>query len=314
MRNETLARLKEMKVGVLLGGLSSEREVSLKTGQAVAGAFRRMGVECVEIDASRDLARRLSEEKPGLAFIALHGKYGEDGCVQGLLELMEIAYTGSGVAASAIAMSKRLTKVFAAAEGIPTPPYKVIRKNDPAEGARVDMSPPVVVKPANGGSSVNVSICHEAGGIAGAVELALAEDTEAMVEAFIAGPLLTVGVVVGRALPAIEIETIEGFYDYRSKYTPGNTVYHLPARVSPAAQEDAAQMALAVHRALGCRGQTRSDFIVDSGGKVWFIELNTIPGMTQTSLLPKAAAHVGISFDELVLDICAEALDEERKA
>lgn len=310
-----MARLKDMKVGVLLGGLSNEREVSLNTGRAVIDSLKRMGVECVEIDAGRDLAQRLVEEKIGLAFIALHGRYGEDGCVQGLLELMQIPYTGSGVAASAIAMSKRLSKVFAEAVGIPTPPYMVVRKKESgADGVTDHMNPPVVVKPANGGSSVNVSICREAGEVAPAIKQALAEDTEAMVEEFVAGPLLTVGVVGERALPAIEIETIEGFYDYKSKYTPGNTVYHLPARLSQAAQDEAARMALAAHRALGCRGQTRSDFIVEPGGKVWFIELNTIPGMTQTSLLPKAAAHDGISFDELVLDICGESLAEESRS
>ncbi|MDH5509934.1 MAG: D-alanine--D-alanine ligase [Nitrospinota bacterium] len=307
-----MERLKEMKVGVLLGGLSNEREVSLNTGRAVIDSLKRMGVDCLEIDAGRDLAQRLVEEKIDLAFIALHGRYGEDGCVQGLLELMGIPYTGSTVAASAMAMSKRLSKVFAEAVGIPTPPYMVVRrKESKTDSVGAQMKPPVVVKPANGGSSVNVSICREAAEIAPAIERALTEDTEAMVEEFVAGPLLTVGVVGDLALPAIEIETIEGFYDYKSKYTPGNTVYHLPARLPQTTLVEAAQMALRAHRALGCRGQTRSDFIVGPGGKVWFIELNTIPGMTQTSLLPKAAAHAGISFDELVLDICGESLAED---
>lgn len=312
MRSETLARLKGMKVGVLMGGLSNEREVSLNTGRAVAQSLERMGVECVEIDAGRDLPQRLLEEKIGLAFIALHGRYGEDGCVQGLLELMNIPYTGSGVAASAIAMSKRLTKVFAVLAGVDTPPCQVVGRKEFTEGkVAIEMQAPVVVKPANGGSSVNVTICAEDGQIAPAIELALKEDTEAMVEKFIEGPLLTVGVVGIRALPAIEIETIEGFYDYKSKYTPGNTVYHLPARVDLAVEEKAARQALLIHNAIGCRGQSRSDFILDASGQVWFIELNTIPGMTRTSLLPKAAASAGISFDQLTLDICGEALAVE---
>ena len=312
MSERILEKLKKMKVGVLLGGLSSEREVSLNTGQAVIDAFNRMGVECVGIDAGRDLAERVTREKIGLAFIALHGRYGEDGCVQGLLEMMDVPYTGSGVAASAIAMSKKLTKIFAQAIGVPTPPYVVVEKKKFNAGLAMPQTPPppVVVKPANGGSSVNVSIVQNAKDLGPAVEMALTGDTEAMVEKFVEGQLVTVGVVGQQVLPAIEIETLKGFYDYQSKYTPGNTVYHLPARVSAAVTEQTARMALAVHEALGCRGQTRSDFIVDASGQAWFIEINTIPGMTRTSLLPKAAGHAGIGFDELTLAICGQTLEE----
>ena len=309
MTIDIMKSLKQTRVGVLMGGLSNEREISLATGEAVAASLVRQGVDCVKIDAKRDLAKRLLEEKVGLAFIALHGRYGEDGCVQGLLELMDIPYTGSRVAASAIAMSKRLTKIYASAADMPTPPWIIVSKRvfDPSS-ARAPMAPPAVVKPANGGSSVNVTIVMDEREMIPAISRALMEDDEAIVERYIDGKQLTVGVLAGQALPAIEIEPIQGFYDYANKYTPGNTIYHLPARVDDDTAALAGEMALKMHRELGCRGQTRSDFILDDSGRLWFIEINTIPGMTRTSLLPKAADHAGISFDELVFRIIAATL------
>jgi D-alanine-D-alanine ligase len=308
MRNETLNRLKGIRVGVLLGGMSNEREVSLRTGAAVLDSLKRMGVDAVGIDAGRDLAEHILREKIGLAFIALHGRYGEDGCVQGLLEVMGIPYTGSGVAASSIAMSKKLTKSFCFAAGAPTAPYRIVTKRQ-FESAMVSapMKAPCVVKPVSGGSSLNVSICMRDSEVVPAIEAALSGDPEAMVEMFIPGKLITAGVVGGRALPAIEIETRSGFYDYANKYTPGNTVYHLPARLDAKILAVVEETALKIHNAIGARGQTRSELIVDDGGTAWFLEINTIPGMTETSLLPKAAAHAGMMFGDLVLEICGQA-------
>jgi D-alanine-D-alanine ligase len=300
-------------IGVLYGGLSSEREVSLITGAAVHAALKRLGYEAVSIDAGEDVVWQLREAQVDIAFIALHGRYGEDGCVQGALENAGIRYTGSGVMASAMAMDKGMTKIIAEHYGVATPAWTTISAAQyQQEGLPEAFAHgPVVIKPTAGGSSIGVSICMSDMQIAPAMELAFGESPTALVEQYVEGKLVTVGVIGDITLPTVEIETLDRFYDYQSKYTPGNSVYHVPARISSKAADAAKQIVKKVHDALGCRGATRSEVIVDEADNCWFIELNTIPGMTEMSLLPKAASAIGLSFDDLVLTVLAETFKPE---
>ncbi|MBI4828113.1 MAG: ATP-grasp domain-containing protein [Nitrospinae bacterium] len=263
-----MEKLKIMKVAVLMGGMSSESEVSLKSGAAALAALGRLGIEAVGIDAGRDVVERMRACGAGLAFIALHGRYGEDGCVQGA--------------------------PLRAGEDV----------------ARLTLGAPCVVKPANGGSSIGVTICMTQDEIAPAVRKAFEYDGEVIVERFIEGSLITVGIIGARVLPPIEIETTGGFYDFAHKYTAGRTRYHCPARLDAKIAAQAQAMTMAMSRALGCRGMSRSELIVDRAGKPWFIELNTIPGMTELSLLPMGARQAGMSFDEMTLAILREAVGD----
>lgn len=298
------------RIGVLMGGISAERDVSLKTGAAVLASLKRMGIDAVGIDAGRDLCERVKEERIDIAFIALHGRYGEDGCVQGALELMGVPYTGSGVEASAVAMDKAMTKTIMNAIGVTTPPWRMFsKKTFKGAPSLTDIKAPVVVKPSASGSSIGVAICSSDEEILPALEKAFEEDTSVMVEEFVEGTLVTLGILGDRVLPPIEIETVSGFYDYEHKYTPGRTNYHLPARLDSQVLDRASEITMRAHNALGCEGVSRSELIVDDEGELWFLELNTLPGMTETSLLPKAAQAVGLSFDDLTLAILEAALD-----
>ncbi|MDP6770746.1 MAG: D-alanine--D-alanine ligase [Anaerolineales bacterium] len=302
----------KLKVAVLMGGMSSEREISLLTGQAVLDALKRIGVDAVPVEADRDAVEKVKQAEVDIVFIALHGRYGEDGCVQGALELAGIPYTGSGVAASAIAMGKVLTKDICRAHSVPTPDYHLFSSNiSEEELINIGVNMPIVVKPANGGSSIGITICEKQEQVFPAIIKAFEFDTEVLLEQFIRGPLITIGIVADTVLPAIEIEPKLGFYDYDNKYTAGATDYHIPAKVSRKIEQEAIEMTLTVHRALGCKGMSRSEVIVDGSDKCWFIEINTIPGMTETSLLPKAALQKGISFDGLVKMILQEALERD---
>jgi D-alanine-D-alanine ligase len=294
--------LKRKRVGVLLGGLSSEREVSLRTGAAVSKALRGLGYEVVEIDVGKDLPARLVAEKVDVAFIALHGRYGEDGCVQGLLECMFIPYTGSGVMASSLGMDKVFAKQVFVAHGIPTPPYRAFTT---AAEARVaaDSLPfgfPVVVKPSREGSSVGVHICKTREEYLAAVEDASKLAGSILVEQYIKGREVQGGVLDDEALGVIEVVAAREFYDYQAKYQSGGTTQYLfPAPLPPDQYERVNQVCLAAHRALGCSGGSRSDVILTPSGEVFLLEINTLPGMTEASLLPKIAAGRGIDFPGL---------------
>ncbi|HSP81678.1 MAG TPA: D-alanine--D-alanine ligase [Myxococcaceae bacterium] len=294
--------LKQKRVGVLLGGLSAEREVSLNTGAAVARALRGLGYDVVEVDVGKDVAARLVAEKVDVAFIALHGRYGEDGCIQGLLESMFIPYTGSGVLASAVGMDKVLAKQIFVAHGIPTPAYRVFRTAEEARAA-VDALPfpfPVVLKPSREGSSVGVHICKTR-----EAYLAAIEDTSKfagliLVEQFVKGREVQGGVLDDEALGVIEVVPEREFYDYTAKYRAGSgTRYLFPAPLPADQYERVNQVSLEAHRSLGCSGGTRSDVIISESGEVYLLEINTLPGMTETSLLPKIAAGRGIDFPSL---------------
>lgn len=287
------------RVAVLMGGRSAEREVSLRTGAAVAEALRRLGHEAVEIDARDDLVTRLAEASPEVAFLALHGRWGEDGTVQGLLEVLGIPYTGSGVLSSALAMDKGLTKVVFRAKGIATPDFQVLTPRETAAAVRLEV--PLVVKPLREGSTIGIAVARSADEVAGAVEAARAHADEVLVEAFVTGREVTLGVLDGYPLPLVEVIAEGGFYDYQAKYhSQGATQYLCPAPVPGPWSVEATRVGCAAYQALGCAGAARVDILFDDQGSPWVLEVNTIPGMTPTSLLPKAAQAAGISFEQLV--------------
>jgi D-alanine-D-alanine ligase len=294
--------MKEKKIGVLMGGLSSEREISLKTGQAVTRALLEMGYKALPIHAGRDLAQKVAEAGIEVAFVALHGKYGEDGCVQGLLEILGIPYTGSGVLASAVAMNKIKSKELFRLQNLPTPAYYVVRKEDLAEIAdrHGGFGFPVVVKPSCEGSSVGVALVRREADLKPALLSALAYDRDVLVERYIPGMEVSVAVLDGKALGAVEIVSSRSFYDYAAKYEPGYTEYHVPPRVSATRYSNLLTLAEKAHQALDCNGVTRIDLRVSDRGNEYLLEVNTLPGMTATSLVPKIAAAAGVSFEALV--------------
>lgn len=295
-------QLKTMRVAVLMGGLSVERDVSLRSGAACAKALRSLGYAVVEIDVQKDLPERLRAEKVEVAFIALHGRYGEDGCVQGLLESMFIPYTGSGVLASAVGMEKIFAKQIFIGHGIPTPLYAIYRSAKEALAA-IDALPfpfPVVVKPSREGSSVGVHICKTREEFRVAVEDAGQYAGALLVEQFVKGREVQGAVLDDESLGAIEIVPAREFYDYEAKYKAGSgTKYLFPAPLPPDQYARVNEICLAAHKALGCTGASRSDVIVTGAGEVFILEVNTLPGMTETSLLPKIAAGRGIDFPAL---------------
>ena len=294
-------------VAVLMGGLSAEREISLKTGNAVLEALKRLGYPAFSIDVGRDLAARLTWQGAKQAFIALHGRYGEDGKVQGMLEMMNIPYTGSGVLASSMAMDKVVTKKLLIFHGLPTPAFTELRRAD-AEKPSFAGCPsfPVVVKPAREGSTIGISRADNDDQLRQGLAAAFEYDDLVLVEEFIEGREVTVGVLDGTALPIVEVVPEAGFYDYAAKYTSGRTKYLLPAPLSESLTRRIQQTAVEVFRILDCSGAARVDFMV-RGEEFFCLEVNTIPGMTETSLLPKAAGAAGLSFDDLVERILAGA-------
>ncbi|APG25365.1 MULTISPECIES: D-alanine--D-alanine ligase [Syntrophotalea] len=289
--------LKQKQIAVLMGGLSAERDVSLRTGRAIGQALQRCGYQIVEIDAGRDLPAQLERAGAEVVFIALHGRFGEDGTVQGLLELCGIPYTGSGVLASSLAMDKVATKKMLCYHGIVTPAFAELRQGDVIADNLPDY--PLVVKPAREGSTIGISIANDRRALEEGLAEAFRHDDLVLVEQFIAGAEVTVGVLDGQPLPVIQVVPKGGFYDYQSKYTPGETEYLLPAPLPEATYLALQEAAVRVFRAVGCQGAARVDFMV-TDTDFYCLEVNTIPGMTETSLLPKAAQAAGLSFDELV--------------
>lgn len=304
------------KVGVLMGGMSSEREVSLRTGEAIVAALVDRGHHAVPVYVDRDLDLVLRQERIDVAFVALHGRLGEDGCVQGLLETMGIPYTGSSVLASALAMDKVKAKELFRLHNLPTPAYHVLGSADEADvlAAHADFGFPCVVKPVREGSSVGVAIVHDAADFAAACERAFCFDDEVLVERFIAGQEVSVAVLGDRALGAVEIAPLAGFYDYANKYTRGATEYHVPPRMSPERYRGVIAQAVRAARVLGCTGASRVDMIVSDSGNEFILEVNTVPGLTPTSLLPKIAHAAGIEFGELCeIMLAGAALASQRR-
>ena len=297
-------RWKNKRIGVLMGGISHEREISLKTGAAILQALQEGGYHAVGIEVSSDIVKRLLHESIDVAFIALHGRWGEDGTVQGLLELLRIPYTGSGVLASALAMDKIKAKEIFLFHSIPTPEFITPQEGELEEPP---FPPPWVVKPASEGSTIGIGIVMDRKGLEEAVRNARGYDQQVLVEQFIEGKELTVGILEGEPLPVIEIAPRGGFYDYEAKYSPGMTEYIVPAPISEEKQQEAQGLSLKAYHTLDCEGCARVDLRLSEHGEVFVIEVNTVPGMTETSLVPKAAAHVGISFPHLVEVILEEA-------
>jgi D-alanine-D-alanine ligase len=292
--------MKNKRIGVLMGGLSAEREVSLKSGAAVHKALIGKGYDAVAIDVGRDLARQLTEERIEAAFICLHGRYGEDGAVQGLLELMGIPYTGSGVLASALAMDKIFAKKVFAASGMTITPYVVVSRGETVAADALSFQFPVVVKPSREGSSVGVSIVKKGEDLQTAMDGAFRYDREILIEQYIKGREIQVGILDGKAIGAIEIVPKNEFYDFEAKYTDGMAVHILPAPLPPDQYAKLLRAGEDAHRCLGCSGYSRVDFIVTAEGDAYVLEVNTLPGMTALSLLPEIAQGAGIGFADLV--------------
>jgi D-alanine-D-alanine ligase len=291
-------------VAVLMGGWSAEREVSLRSGAACADALTRLGYQVTRIDVGRDVAAVLTSVMPDAAFNVLHGRPGEDGTLQGILEILAIPYSHSGVMASAVAMQKDAAKVLLRAAEVPVPEGLVVPRREVAKGHVLE--PPYVIKPIAEGSSVGVFIVN-ADHAHPPQELTRddwAYGEQLIVEKYIPGKELTCAVKGDEALGVIEIVPVVRFYDYEAKYAPGASKHLLPAPISPFVYQQVRRLALAAHRALGCRGVSRADFRYDDRiegtGGIFCLEVNTQPGMTETSLVPELAAHAGITFDELV--------------
>lgn len=301
--------MKDKRIGVLLGGLGSEREISLKSGEAVAKVLTERGYDVQRVYVDRDLDRVLRQNPIDVAFIALHGPYGEDGCVQGMLELMGIPYTGSGVLASALAMDKLKSKELFRLYNVPTPPYYVIEADRLGELEEVHGSFgfPVFVKPRRAGSSVGAGRANDLAELRARCEDAAQFDGSILVERFVAGREVTVGLLDGQALGALEIAPKGSFYDYRSKYQVGQSEHYFPARLSPTRYKGVLKIAERAAACLGVTGAARVDLLVTDGENEYVLEVNTLPGMTPTSLLPKIAAGAGYDFGDLCEAILARA-------
>lgn len=313
--------LTRARIGVLMGGQSPERDISLRTGMAVHRSLCRRGYDAVMIDVGPTLYRDLQEQKIEIAFVSLHGPGGEDGVIQGFLETVGIPYTGSGLQANALGMHKVTTKTILAAHKIPIPDGTVIKRGEKVSSRAALRSArlhwPVVVKPASQGSTIGVTIVRKPSQWSGALALAHRYDREAMVEAYIPGHEVTVSLLgsgeeTPTVLPAVEIVAPNGFYDFSAKYEKGKTQYLCPAPLSAAITKQIRALALKTYQVMGCDGAIRVDFRITPRGRPYVLEINTVPGMTETSLLPMAAAQAGIDYDELTERILQSALVRAR--
>ena len=288
------------RVAVLMGGRSAEREISLKSGAAVHTALLQRGVDAHRVDAGADVLRQLADGGFDRAFIALHGRGGEDGVIQGVLETLGLPYTGSGVLGSALGMDKVRSKWLWRSLGLPVPDFEIIGAEDDAAALIGKLGLPLMIKPAREGSSLGVSKVTAKEQLAAAIAAARDLDAVVLAERFIIGGEFTCSILGRETLPAIRIETPRAFYDYEAKYFADDTRYLCPCGL-PAVQEQAMQrLARQAFEALDCRGWGRVDFMVDGAGQPWLIEVNTVPGMTDHSLVPMAARQAGIGFDDLV--------------
>lgn len=297
----TRDELKKMHIGVIMGGLSTEREISLKSGEAIISALINNGYQATAIDMDQDIPKRLKEEGIDIAFITLHGRYGEDGCVQGLLEIMQIPYTGSGVLASALGMNKLLSKKSFESNGIRVPPYHAFNKErfDPKDLEEIKLSTPFVVKPISQGSSIGVEIIDRKD-LRQAITRVFNYDPLTIVEEYIEGMEVSVGILGEDAIGALEVVPHDSFASYETKNIPGREDFFIPPRVSREILKEVIAVGLKAHQALGCEGYSRVDLRVNNKGEGFVLEVNTIPGMTNISWLPRIAQSNGIDYDELV--------------
>ena len=288
-----------------MGGLSGERDVSLRSGEAILAALCERGHDACAVFVDRDIDLVLRQMRIDVAFLALHGRYGEDGCIQGLLEVLGIPYTGSGVLASALAMNKAKAKEILRLHNLPTAPGYVIAADSGEDliESHGSFGFPAVIKPSGEGSSLGVQVARDELELEGAVEEAMRFDDDVLVERFVEGKEISVGVLDGKALGAVEIVPRRGFYDFHNKYTAGRSDYYFPARLSPERYRSVLRLGTLACEALGCEGAARVDLIVSERGNEIILEVNTLPGMTPTSLLPKIAHGAGLSFEDLVDEI-----------
>lgn len=305
---EISSRLKKKRIGLLYGGWSAEREISIKSALAVKKALIELGCKVIPIDIKKNCIDQLKASKIDFAFIALHGPFGEDGKIQSILELLNIPYSGSGVLASALAMNKIYTKKIFEWHKLPTAEWLSIniQKRQSNLMRRLLLwvtNSAVVVKPATEGSTIGVSIVRNKSELQKAIKLAAKYGPEILIEKYIPGRELTVGILGDRALPVVEIVTENGFYDFKAKYSKGKSKHIIPAPVPEMISIQAQQLAKKAFEALQCRAVSRVDMRLSKENKLYLLEVNTIPGMTETSLLPEAAKYIGISFTELVLEI-----------
>ncbi|MBM4215925.1 MAG: D-alanine--D-alanine ligase [Gammaproteobacteria bacterium] len=301
------------KVAVMLGGLSSEREVSLLTGQAVLAALLKKGVDAHAVDPKDIELSSLLDQRFDRVWIALHGPGGEDGTLQGALECLGLPYTGSGVLGSALCMDKVRTKRLAAAVGISTADFMVLRGPSDFESAVARLGLPMFVKPATQGSSVGISKVERAADLAAAYAAAAATDDVVLAEAFIPGAEYTVGVLHGKAMPSIRIATPKTFYDYEAKYLRSDTVYDCPSGLSAETERHLGALAVGAFAAVGAEGWGRVDFMMDATSRPLLLEINTVPGMTDHSLVPMAARASGIPFETLVWRVLETSLTRQRR-
>ncbi|UTA48871.1 D-alanine--D-alanine ligase [Simiduia sp. 21SJ11W-1] len=296
------------RVGVLLGGNSAEREVSLRSGNAIFNALVAQGVDAVKIDTARDAVDTIRAANIDRAFIALHGPGGEDGRMQALLEYLGIPYTGSGVQASAIAMDKWRTKQIWRGEGLSTPEYLVVEPNMDLGAALASLGGKVMVKPSHEGSSIGMSRADNLAELTQAIETAKALDSTIILERLIEGAEYTVAIVNGQVMPPIRLEAANRFYDYQAKYHSNETRYVCPCGLPENDVQALEALALQGFNAIGCKGWGRVDVMADAAGKFYMLEVNTVPGMTDHSLVPMAAKQAGLAFDQLVVQILAGSL------
>lgn len=299
------------KVAVLMGGLSSEREISLKSGNAVLTALQAQGVDAHGIDANRDVLSVLVAGKFDRAFIVLHGQGGEDGTLQGALETIGMPYTGSGVLGSSLGMDKIRTKRLWLGVGLPTPRYDVFASDSRVDDIIAKVGVPAIVKPAAQGSSIGMSKVNDANELRAALEVAAKFKDDILIEQWITGAEYTIAILAGQALPMIKLETTHAFYDYEAKYFANDTRYLCPCGLDAQTEARYQKIALEAFNVLGCRGWGRIDMMVDAAGNPWLLEVNTVPGMTDHSLVPMAAKAAGLSFENLVWRILEDTVTNE---
>lgn len=304
------------RIGVLMGGPSSEREISLKSGKAVFEAFKQLGLDAAAIDIKTDTIEEninlIKSYDIDCAFLALHGRFGEDGQIQHILDSINLPYTGSGVEASKLAMDKVLSRKVFEANGLTVPRYKVFERTSFLARWSNHLGFPLVIKPATHGSSIGLSIIEKEEDLVKAVDLAFSFDDRIIIEEYIKGRELTVGILEERALPVIEIIPKKAFFDFEAKYQPGLTEYVVPAQLKEEVAERTKKAALSAHQLLGCSGCSRVDLILNQNEIPFVLEVNTIPGLTSTSLLPKAARCVGIEFSDLCLKLVRLAYEKRK--
>ncbi len=304
------------KVVVLMGGTSAEREISLESGNNILRALKRNAIDAYGLDTKGDVVTELLSTRPDRAFIALHGAGGEDGSIQGLLEYLGILYTGSGISGSAVTMDKALCKLLWGSTGIPTPPFRLVRDLESAVNAMELFGMPLCVKPVSDGSSIGITKVLAPEQLPAAVEKAQSHSftKRVLIEPWLEGTEYTIGILGTNSLPVIEIRTPRTFYDYKAKYNEDTTAYLCPCDLSAEREETLKELAFQAFAVTGCSGWGRVDVLEDEAGQFWFLEVNTVPGMTEHSLVPKAAEVSGLSFDELVIEILSYTIIQEKLA